>query len=382
VRDAIAACAVVLGFQVLLPLVRQQWYVPPGLAVGISWAVELLLIVGLLGLMLARGARLRSLMCGRQHGLVEIVVGMAFVVPLLASMLVLNLVLVRLLGPPQTGARAVVLAGDLYGVARICFAALAVSAGPLLEELLMRGLVLGSLEARIGRAPALLLQAAAFSSLHHDSLHASVLYFWIGLVLGVVYLWRRSLLGVVALHAGFNVPASAWLVALLWINAHVPAATWQQAERPPEWWSQPPLLPIPDEATVEKQYEVALTLGSRGPQLWKVEALAFQKVLDRFPNDARHGAKALGGIQQIYSRHLADPRRAIVVGREVLRRFPDQPETCFGSLLLSAGAHVELGDFAEAQRLAQQAGQDYRHVTDAAEQVQEFLDELARRHPR
>lgn len=378
IRDAFGACLLILMLQSLSGLLRERIRVSPDGGVVIAWVVELALIAGVAALMRLRAGGRQRWLVGPGHWLAEAVVGAAMVVPLYGSMIVVGTLVQWVLGPPDSGSRAVVFAGELTSVARVAFAILAVAAGPVLEELLMRGLVLGSLTPAIGWTGSIVLQALIFAAFHRDSLHASIIYFWVGVFLGIFYRWRRSLLGTMVMHAGFNMPASIWLIALLWINAHEPAATMAEARTPPQWWSQEPLVQMPNHSTAEMQYDAVLALGSRGPQLWKLQAVAFQKLIDRFPHDKLAARSALG-IQQIYLQHLHDPRRAIVAGERVLHDYSSQREACFYATLATAAAHLELGDLARAEQLAASAEAKSTAIEHAVESIQQLRDEIAHR---
>lgn len=74
---------------------------------------------------------------------------------------------------------------------------------PVTEELLFRGLILRSLNARYGSTPAILLSALMFGAFHFDP-QALVFASLVGLLLGWIALRTRSTMPSIALHAGFN----------------------------------------------------------------------------------------------------------------------------------------------------------------------------------
>ncbi len=83
---------------------------------------------------------------------------------------------------------------------------------PVLEELLCRGLILGSLRKRYGVAVAWFLSSLFFGLMHLQPLQV-VNAFIIGLILGYVYIETRSIWSVIILHALNNALAYIMLMA-------------------------------------------------------------------------------------------------------------------------------------------------------------------------
>lgn len=83
---------------------------------------------------------------------------------------------------------------------------------PVLEELLCRGLILGSLRKRYGVAVAWFLSSLFFGLMHLQPLQV-VNAFIIGLILGYVYIETRSIWAVIILHALNNALAYVMLMA-------------------------------------------------------------------------------------------------------------------------------------------------------------------------
>ncbi len=74
---------------------------------------------------------------------------------------------------------------------------------PFMEELLMRGFLLGGLSVSYGSVTALLISSAAFALLHFNMVQTlSALI--CGVVLGLLYMGTGSVLCCVAAHAGYN----------------------------------------------------------------------------------------------------------------------------------------------------------------------------------
>lgn len=87
------------------------------------------------------------------------------------------------------------------------------------EELLFRGILQQTLEARIGTIPGLLLTSALFGLMHSGyGLPAEIVFAGvIGLILGVVYDWTKSILLVTVMHGLLNV----FLFAVIPINGSI-----------------------------------------------------------------------------------------------------------------------------------------------------------------
>lgn len=421
VWDAVLVVAGMIGLSLAASLFMPAgWSRTPSVLVGVHTVWELLTIAAAVAVVIVRGGRVWRWLAGRAFWLVEAALGVAFIVPLILLGIAVGLVTRAALGPPDAGQRAALFIGQLTLTPRLVMAFSAIVLAPLAEEMLFRGLLLSSLRARTTWWAAWLIQAAAFATLHRDSLQATISLFAIGLGLGAVYLWRRSLVTTVIMHAGFNTLPMLWMIALVWINQHTPAATWEEAERPPSWYAiadaaspaepddeggpapraaedhaargDPPLgetfnhsayawwrQQAVRHATASDQWQEALNLGSRGVQLWKVEILAFEDIIRQFPEDAEFSSLALAGIQQAYLHFLHDPRRAIVTGRRLLEQYPDQRTACARATVASASAYLELGDSASATRLAEQAAADFSDLPEIAAAAQTLLEELQER---
>lgn len=74
---------------------------------------------------------------------------------------------------------------------------------PVMEEVLMRGFLLGGLSINYGKVTALLLSSAFFALLHFNMVQTlSALI--CGIVLGLLYIQTDSLFCYIAAHAGYN----------------------------------------------------------------------------------------------------------------------------------------------------------------------------------
>ncbi len=386
ITDALILCAAMIGlptiFDHLVPeYVKQEASVTIGVQVG----MDLALLVAAFLLIRSRGVNLRQLWLGRGNWFLEMMLALALAVPLVALAAGVNIGMRYLLGPPASVQRSAAIIDQLPFHARMVMCLAGISLVPLAEEVLFRGLLFESLRARVALWIALVAQAAVFVIAHRDSPQFTGGLLAAGLGYGAVYVWRRSLLSAFVMHAGFNTLPMAWLISLAFINQHNHATTWEEAERPPVWWSSPTLekwvQKIPDHDSAQEQYRQAMVYGRHGLQLWKLEARAFHKVVERFPDDARYGSKSLGGIQEIYLYELRDARRAIVAGLMLQEMFPEQRHECAHAKVNNATAYLRLEDYDSAERLATDVFENYKDLPRAAGRARVLLDELEWRQP-
>lgn len=290
---------------------------------------------------------------------VEVFWGLGLAVFLLVAMLLLWFFRIPVTDPLEG------LVGQAPLSVRIAFLVLAAVMAPLSEELLYRGVLQSSLVPRLGLLAACLIQAGFFGLMHQRGWVVILSVFLGGIAYGVLVLWRGCLLPSIVTHASLNGLIATWLLALFWLNAHVPAETKSEAQQNPSWWEEPPLLPIPQTDTAAAQHEVALWyFGSRGLQLRKDQIKAFDQVLRRFPENREFGVRSLEGIQEVYLRYLDDPRRAIVAGKQLLKEYPDQQASKARAVLRIAEAYLNLKQPENARPWVERAEAEYPDVRE------------------
>jgi len=81
---------------------------------------------------------------------------------------------------------------------------LAVSLGPISEELFFRCFLMHALSRWVPRGIALVVQATLFALIHGSDWSGSLTIGAMGLVLGCLVLWRRGLVAAIVVHIGFN----------------------------------------------------------------------------------------------------------------------------------------------------------------------------------
>lgn len=91
------------------------------------------------------------------------------------------------------------------GLLRVCIIA------PVIEEILMRGFVLGGLKNSYGVVWALLLSALLFSILHFNMVQ-TLSAFVCGIILGLLYLKTNSIPCCILAHCGYNVISYATMI--------------------------------------------------------------------------------------------------------------------------------------------------------------------------
>lgn len=85
---------------------------------------------------------------------------------------------------------------------------------PVMEEILMRGFLLGGLSVNYGKMTALLISSAFFALLHFNMVQTlSALI--CGIVLGLLYMRTDSLICCIAAHAGYNMISYAALFMIM-----------------------------------------------------------------------------------------------------------------------------------------------------------------------
>jgi membrane protease YdiL (CAAX protease family) len=94
--------------------------------------------------------------------------------------------------------------GSLDAIEYLRFLFMVLLVAPVAEEVFFRGLIYNALRQRLHWVVAILLQAAAFSFLHHFGVAGSTFIAVGGLVIGLVYERRKTLLAPVLLHAFVN----------------------------------------------------------------------------------------------------------------------------------------------------------------------------------
>lgn len=122
------------------------------------------------------------------------------------------------------------LSGSWFGLANILNALLIVLLGPLVEEVLFRGLLLPAWSARWGTRSAVVGSSLIFAVLHVDVIGGFVF----GLVVALVYLRTRRLLVPLVIHITNN--ALVWLLTLgeTLLEGQQPRAT--LADFQAQWW--------------------------------------------------------------------------------------------------------------------------------------------------
>lgn len=93
---------------------------------------------------------------------------------------------------------------SIFGAGMVVAVIYTVFIAPVCEELVFRGLILGSLENKMPKIVAVLISAVLFSVIHLPSQIALIYTFIFGLLLGFVYLRTKSLATTIAMHAVFN----------------------------------------------------------------------------------------------------------------------------------------------------------------------------------
>lgn len=363
-RDVILQIAVFAALWIVAQAFFWMVQLPSPLLAAVLFTATLHLLFLVLSIVQAKrnGGEVRRWILGRESSK-EAIIAFWLVVATVAVMLLAyaSVWLAWGIVPPSRN-RSNIYMAPLW--ARICLVSLSVLLAPLSEELVYRGVWLDGLKSRFGLVVAAVLQAGVFAAVHRETWPYFIFLFGVGLIMAALVQWRGCLAPAIAAHCGINAMYGSWMIALLFFNAHTPAATMEEASRAPPWQDQSALIAIPDHASAQEQFHTAQQYGSRGFQLWKDEVRAFNKVRKRFPDNEEYNAKSLLGIQQIYLHHLDDPYRSIAVGEELQSNYMAQQDLLIESLLASAEAYIEIGAADQARRVIQRvlelAGDDPR----------------------
>ena len=113
------------------------------------------------------------------------------------------------------------LPGSNHLASTVAFLLMAISVGPVSEEVFFRGFLYNALRRRCPTSVALVLQALVFSLMHAYGIGHSVIAFFLGLGLAVIYDWRKTLLAPIFVHCIQNSVASirAALLMIATMNA-------------------------------------------------------------------------------------------------------------------------------------------------------------------
>lgn len=82
---------------------------------------------------------------------------------------------------------------------------------PVIEEILMRGFILGGLKDSYGISIALLISAALFALLHFNMVQ-TLSAFICGIILGILFLKTDSILSCILAHCGYNLISFAMMI--------------------------------------------------------------------------------------------------------------------------------------------------------------------------
>jgi membrane protease YdiL (CAAX protease family) len=243
---------------------------------------------------------------------------------------------------------------------------------PVLEEIYFRGFLYNAFKSRLPLLFAANLQAIIFASAHGVGLMIGILYFIAGMALAVVYEMRRELISPILVHGAINAMALIPLLTLALQNFHMPASTWEEAERSPAWMESAPPAWIEKKEDGMKQRQYAIdTWGSQGSKAWKKEANALQAVCIWFPEERAACAKAKTGIIAIYASYLKDYRRAVLAANHITAEFPEQEEEVAMALSRRGFARLMLRELAQSR-------EDFERVINEFSEYDKPLEEAAK----
>jgi membrane protease YdiL (CAAX protease family) len=104
----------------------------------------------------------------------------------------------------------------------LVFMILGVTAGPIAEEILFRGMLYSMLRQRIPAVLALASQALVFAFIHFEQTANFIYLAFVGVLLGLVYEWRKTLWTPVLVHMGWNALVFGVVLSHIIANANAP----------------------------------------------------------------------------------------------------------------------------------------------------------------
>lgn len=157
---------------------------------------------------------------------------------------------------------------------------------------LLSGFLYNALKTRLPLLFAANLQAILFAAAHGAGFMIGILYFIAGMALAVVYEMRKELVSPILVHGAINAMALMPLLALALQNFHMPAATWEEAERPPAWLASAPPAWIDkkENAAAQRQYAID-TWGAKGPKRGRKRPSRCRRSASGFPKIARRAPR-------------------------------------------------------------------------------------------
>lgn len=250
---------------------------------------------------------------------------------------------------------------------------------PILEEIYFRGFLYNALKIRLPLLFAANLQAILFAAAHGAGFMIGILYFIAGMALAVVYEMRKDLVSPILVHGAINAMALTPLLVVALQNFHMPASTWEEAERPPAWLASAPPAWIEkkENAAAQRQYAID-TWGSPGSKAWKKEAVALQVVCVWFPEDREGCAKAKSGVVAIYSTFLKDHRRAVIEADRLIAEFPKEEEAVAIALTRRGFAYLMLQDLEKSRESFEKVINEHSQHGPPLEEAEKGIEMLER----
>lgn len=250
---------------------------------------------------------------------------------------------------------------------------------PVLEEIYFRGFLYNALKTRFPLLFAANLQAILFAAAHGAGFMVGILYFAAGMALAAVYETRKNLISPVLVHGFINAIALAPLLVMTLQNFHMPAATWEEAARPPTWLTSTPPAWIEkkEDAMQQRQYAID-TWGSKGAKQWKKEANALRAVCAWFPEERAACAKAKNGVIAIYFTYLKDYRRVVLEADRLVSEFPGQAEEVAAALMRRGFAYLMLQELEKSRRSFEEVINTVDHDASPREEAERGIEMLDR----
>jgi hypothetical protein len=244
----------------------------------------------------------------------------------------------------------------------------------LLEEYVFRGYFYNSLKKWMPISIAMLIQAFIFTIIHNKNIFEMSLIFIMGMVFAVVYEIHKDIKIPILTHSFYNFSIAFLLILGVLYNSYTPAKTWEEANSNPKWFSRVTVDIPEDQNNPIKYYNyVKNKWGYKGNGLWKRVILAYEQLIEKYPENREICAKAQADIADIYATYLYDFRRAILKSEYVLKEYPEFKEECANALITKGYSYFYLKEYDKSREAAELVLFEYSENKEAVEGAKKGL---------
>lgn len=245
---------------------------------------------------------------------------------------------------------------------------------PIVEEMFYRGFIYNTVKVKMSFYFAVLVSGILFAVCHEGNIMNMVSYFIMGVGLALVYEKRQTLVTPILVHCIKNsIPAVIFLILSLQ-NFDLPAKSWEEARKNPNWFKAKPPETIAQQDSGLKQYNYIIkTYGEKGKKLWIDTINGLNAVCVWFKEDKEACAKAKVKIADIYYRYLIDIRRAALIADEVLQEYPEYKKECADALVTKGWSYYYLREFKKSRKAFKSVMDEYSEYGESVRSAEKGL---------